>query len=308
MNTKIKGYTCAVVSAVAYGMIPLFALPLKQSGFSFDTALFYRFLFSALIIGAFLLYKKVDLKVSRRDLGALFVLAMMYYSSSEFLFLGYDYLAAGVASTILFVYPVFVALILGLGFKEKISWVVWGAIGLTVTGVALLNSADSGGFSSVGMVIVLLSALSYALYMVMVNKSRLSGMNGMKVSFYSLFFCALFFLGKSFALGNDGAIPSVEVGVNLLLFALVPTIVSLLTLVYAIQFIGSTPTAIMGSMEPVVAVGISVALFGELFTVNLLAGILLILAAVLLTVLAEPISKWLEKLLRHRKYIKSFAK
>ena len=112
MNVKTKGYTLACISAVTYGTIPLFALPIKHAGYSFDTALFYRFLFSAILIGVYLFAKKSAMRVSGKELGTLAVLGVMYSLSAHFLFVGYDYMSAGVASTILFLYPVFVALIL----------------------------------------------------------------------------------------------------------------------------------------------------------------------------------------------------
>ena len=102
------GQTCllytslACISAVTYGTIPLFALPIKHAGYSFDTALFYRFLFSAILIGVYLFAKKSAMRVSGKELGTLAVLGVMYSLSAHFLFVGYDYMSAGVASTILF--------------------------------------------------------------------------------------------------------------------------------------------------------------------------------------------------------------
>ena len=248
MNVKTKGYTLACISAVTYGTIPLFALPIKHAGYSFDTALFYRFLFSAILIGVYLFAKKSAMRVSGKELGTLAVLGVMYSLSAHFLFVGYDYMSAGVASTILFLYPVFVALIMGLFFREKLSWVMWGAIALALLGVGVLNgTGGEGGMNPAGMVAVLLSALAYALYMIIVNKSSVRKMEGTKVTFYSMLFCAAFFLLR--ALSRDSFTPAMtfDTGINILLFALVSTVISLITLVNAIKLIGSTPTAVMGS-------------------------------------------------------------
>ena len=292
MNVKTKGYTLACISAVTYGTIPLFALPIKHAGYSFDTALFYRFLFSAILIGVYLFAKKSAMRVSGKELGTLAVLGVMYSLSAHFLFVGYDYMSAGVASTILFLYPVFVALIMGLFFREKLSWVMWGAIALALLGVGVLNgTGGEGGMNPAGMVAVLLSALAYALYMIIVNKSSVRKMEGTKVTFYSMLFCAAFFLLR--ALSRDSFTPAMtfDTGINILLFALVSTVISLITLVNAIKLIGSTPTAVMGSLEPVVAVIISVAVFNEPLTGRLVTGILLIIGAVTLTILSEHVAE-----------------
>ncbi|MCC8146840.1 MAG: DMT family transporter [Bacteroidales bacterium] len=292
MSTKVKGYSLAITTSVTFGMIPLFAIPLKQMNFSFDTALFYRFMISAVMIGLYLVFTKMDLKVTRKELGTLIFLGVVYSCSSEFLFLGYDYMSAGVASTILFMYPVMVALIMGFGFKEKISRIVWIAILLAFSGVMVLNGSGDGKMSPLGLLIILLSTLSYAVYMVLVNKSNVRNMQGIKITFYSIAFSSLFFLFKSFIRGTFQAIPSVEVAINISLFGLITTAISLITLVYSIKLIGSTPTAILGSMEPMVAVAISVILFHEAFTLNLAVGIVLVMTAVVLTILSDNLEKW----------------
>ena len=129
----------------------------------------------------------------------------------------------------------------------------------------------------------------------MVNKSSVKDMQGMKVTFYSIGVSAIFFLCKAVVNGSLQPIPSLEVGLNLTFFGLITTVISIITLVYAIKFIGSTPTAIMGSLEPMVAVAISVILFNEAFTINLMIGIVLIMAAVVLTVLSNILLKWLSR-------------
>jgi drug/metabolite transporter (DMT)-like permease len=62
---------------------------------------------------------------------------------------------------------------------------------------------------------------------------------------------------------------------------------ALVMMVYAAKYLGSTPTAILGALEPTTAVLIGVLVFSEPFTLRLLFGIVLILAAVVLVVLAK---------------------
>ena len=56
------------------------------------------------------------------------------------------------------------------------------------------------------------------------------------------------------------------------MLALIPTVVSLVLMTVAVHAIGSTPTAVMGALEPLTAVVIGVTIFGELFTARLAAG------------------------------------
>jgi len=285
MSDTLKGYLFALVSALTYGMIPLFMIPLKKWGFfSVDTALFYRFLIAAiLILGYLVFYQKESVKINLKE-GIIFsILGLFYALSAEFLFIAYDFLSPGIASTIFFIYPIMVALILGIFFKEKITLATTISLVIVVVGVGVLSIKDNFEINYIGLFVSLLGALMYALYMIIVNKTKIKA-SGVKVSFYSMVFASLFFLVKTLVLGNNVAIPSLKIGTHLALFSLITTALSVVSLVYAIKYIGSTPTAIMGAVEPVVAVMISVGLFGEALTFSLIAGVIIIISGVLIDV------------------------
>ena len=285
MSDTLKGYLFALVSALTYGMIPLFMIPLKKLDFfSVDTALFYRFLIAAiLILGYLVFYQKESVKINLKEGFVLSVLGLFYALSAEFLFIAYDFLSPGIASTIFFIYPIIVALILGIFFKEKITLATTISLLIVVVGVGVLSIKDNFEINYIGLFVSLLGALMYALYMIIVNKTKIKA-SGVKVSFYSMVFASLFFLVKTLVLGNSVVIPSLEIGTHLALFSLITTALSVVSLVYAIKYIGSTPTAIMGAVEPVVAVMISVGLFDETLTFSLIAGVIIIISGVLIDV------------------------
>jgi drug/metabolite transporter (DMT)-like permease len=284
---KLRGYVLGIISAISYGLLPIFILPIKHAHFSLDVTLFYRFLFSALMIGGYLLYSKESFLISKKELLIFAVLGICYALSSEFLFLGYDYLTPGIASTVLFIYPVIVALIMFFFYKEKLTKLSIGSLLLAFAGVIILClKGNSLEINYLGLGIVMLSSLFYALYIVIVNKSNIQA-SGFKLSFYSMLFTSGFFMTKAM-LGNESfIIPSVDTFFNFLIFAFLTTVISSLCLVYAIKDIGSTPAAILGALEPVVAVLISVSMFHEKFTFNLFLGIILILIGVILNVISD---------------------
>ncbi|WP_172914986.1 DMT family transporter [Capnocytophaga canis] len=288
MSLKLKGYILALVSAITYGMIPLYMIPIKQSTLSLDDALFYRFAIGNVFILGFLIYRKERLQVNFRELLIFKILGLLYALSSEFLFAAYDYLTPGIASTIFFMYPIVVALILGLFFKEKITLATVISLLIVVLGVGFLSVKDTDSFSInfFGLFIGLMGAVIYGIYMIVVNKSKLTA-SGIKITFYSMLFSSIYFLVKSMIINGFVEIPTVDMGIHLTAFSLITTVLSILTLVYAIYYIGSTPTAIIGAVEPIVAVGISVFLFGELLTKNLIFGVLLIITGVLISILFE---------------------
>ena len=285
MKDIVKGYLCAFISAFTYGLIPLFMIPIKkEESFSVDTTLFYRFLIASGAIVFFLFYQKERLRISFREMLIMSLLGLLYALSAEFLFLAYDYLSPGIASTIFFSYPIIVALVLILFYKEKLTLPTLLSLLLVVAGVGVLSIKKGEALNYIGLGISLLGALVYALYILIVNKVRIE-FSGVKISFYSMLFSSLYFLVKSLLLRESITISSWALAGDLTLFAIITTSLSLVTLVYAVRYIGSTPTAIMGAFEPIVAVLISVGLFGEQLTPSLVIGGMVIIIGVLIDIL-----------------------
>ncbi len=298
--SNLKGFAFGIATSITFGLIPLFTLPLMASGMLFDSILFYRFFFAAISLAGVMKVEKQSFQIDKRDIPVLILLGGFYTISSLFLFWGYNFMAAGIATTLHFTYPIFVALIMMTIFKEKTSWVTVFAILLAVSGVARLSIGDGElALNPVGVVIVLFSAVGYALYIVTVNKSRVHAMNGRKLTFYVFIVSTFMFLVKALMNGGLQLIPDGQSWMNLILLAIVPTVISNVTLVQAVHNIGSTLTAVLGAMEPVTAVCVGVLLFSEPFTSHVALGILLIIVAVTLIILSKYIQKSLRGL-RHK--------
>lgn len=245
---QLKGVLLAIVSSSTFGLIPLFALPAIREGVGLDSVLFYRFAISSVAIGAFLLIRGVNLRVSLKEFGTLFVLGGAYASTALFLTASYLYIPSGVATTIHFLYPVLVTAIMIAFFKDRISLPVIVATGMAILGVYLLSSGEGQGIISLkGLLMVLSTVVTYAIYIVGVNKSCISGMDGLKMTFYMLFSCAIIF-GINLLVKGQGldAMPSFNAAIHVFLLALIPTLISDLTLILAIQHIGSTTSGYLG--------------------------------------------------------------
>lgn len=253
-----------IATSVTFGLIPLFTLPLMAKGLIFDSILFYRFLLATAALGAMMLLKKETFRIQMRDVPVLILLGLLYTGSAMFLFWGYNFMGAGVATTIHFTYPIFVTLLMFVFFREKASWITWLAILLAIAGVAKLSIKGSElTLDPLGMLIVILSAMAYASYIIVVNKSRVRSMNGRKLAFYVFIVSTLLFAVK--AMSNEGiqSVPDALSWMNLFLLAVVPTVISNITLVLAVHHIGGTLTSVLGAMEPVTAVCIGAFVFGK---------------------------------------------
>lgn len=299
MNDKVKGYLLGAVAAATYGMNPLFALPLYADGMDADSVLFFRYLFAIPMLGAMILFRGRSFKVSMHDTLRLVFMGIMVAASSLALFLSYNYMAAGIASTMLFVYPILVAVIMVLFYKEKPSLLTMLCILLAISGIALLyRGGDGATLSLTGTLLVFLSALTYAIYIVGVNHSSLKDVATLTVTFYVLLFGVGLFLVR-ILLGDGLAFPSRwYLWGNAVALALFPTAISFLCTTTAIKYIGSTPTAILGALEPVTAVVIGITVFGEAFTLREGVGLVLIVTAVTLVIAGGSVS---HVLLRFRK-------
>jgi len=285
MNTKAKGFLLGAVAAATYGTNPLFALPLYEAGMNPDSVLLFRYLFAIPILGVMLRSRGRSFKVPRSHVGMLLLMGILVALSSLTLFLSYNYMDAGIASTLLFVYPILVALIMAAGFSERLSPMTGLCILLACGGIGLLyRSADGSTLSLTGSLLVLASALSYAIYIVAARVSRLREIPTLAVTFYVLSAGLLLFVAR-IACGEALIMPDRwYLWGNLLALALFPTAISFLCTTSAIQHIGSTPTAILGALEPVTAVFFGVAVFGEAFTPRIACGIVLIVLAVTLVI------------------------
>lgn len=289
MNGKLKGIICGVVAAISYGTNPLGALFLYKEGVNASSVLFYRFSLAAIILGILMLVQKTSFKVTKKELGVLACLGLMFGISSLSLFTSFNYLDAGIASSLLFVYPVMVAVIMAIFFKEKISFATVVSICLALGGIALLYKNETGAtLSTLGVVLVMISSLSYALYIIIVNKSTML-MSSVKLTFYVLLFCVSTIIIRSFfGEGNHiQLLTTPSMWGWALMLALIPTIVSLILMVIAVHHIGSTPTAIMGALEPLTAVMIGVLVFGEVLTTRVAIGILMILLGVIIIIASK---------------------
>lgn len=290
---RIKGLLWGVLSGASFGLIPLFTLALFASGFDTDSVLFYRFSTATLLLTLILLIRGENFRITLAQALRLALLGVLYLCSSLFLLWGYEYMAAGVATTVHFLYPVCVVLLMIVFFGERASITNIGAVILAILGVALLSSgggAESGtvAVSGLGMLIVVISALAYALYIIGIKRMNLGSLGGFKLTFYVLLFTSMLFLGKAYIFG-DGIHPisTPEQGVNIFLLALIPTVVSNFALVNAISIVGSTTTSILGAMEPMTAVVVGVTVYDEPMSLSLAIGVALIIGAVTTIVLKK---------------------
>lgn len=290
-KSKTIGILCAILSAVCYGTNPFGALPLYEEGVNTATVLSHRFGLAVILLAVIMLIKRIDFKVTRREFKVLFSLGILFAASSITYYQSFHFMDAGIASTILFVYPVMVAVIMALFFKEKVTSMTVMAIVLSLVGIGLLYKGGARvSLSVIGIVLCILSSLAYAIYIIVVNQSSIQ-MSSFKVTFYAMLVCEITLILYSFTSPELylHVLPSPRAWSFAVWLSIVPTILSLVFMTVAVNHVGATPTAILGALEPLTAVTIGVLVFGETLTPRLVVGIIFILFAVMLVVLGKDL-------------------
>ena len=299
MNAKAKGYILGSLAQDPDRLNPLFALPLYKAGMDPDSVLFFRYLFAIPLLGIMIKARGRSFKIQRKETFPLIIMGLLVALSSLTLFLSYNYMAAGIASTLLFVYPIMVALIMAMVFKEKLALQTIVCMLLALGGIGLLYKSEDGStLSLIGTLLVFASSLSYAIYIVGINQTSLKNVATLKVTFYVLLFGLSLFVARLLYSGVLNTPGQWYLWANLLALAVFPTAISFLCTTGAIQYIGSTPTAILGALEPVTAIFFGIAVFGESLTVRESFGLVMIIVAVTFVIAGGNITS---QLVRFRK-------
>ena len=289
MMNRFQGFFFGMLASSTFGLLPLFTLPIMAGGMTTDSILTYRMFFASMLVALLMKLRRISFQVSLKELGWFAFLGFFYYGSAALLFQAYGGMSSGMATTLHFLYPVGVTLIMALVFKQKPSPFTLVAIVLALSGVALLSlrGGATESTSLVSILLVLLSGLCYAIYLVTVNNvPLLRAQDNQKLTLYVLLSAGVFFLVNASLAEGFQPIGDVKSGGLLLSMALLPTLVSNLALVRAIKSIGSTLTSVLGAMEPLTAIIIGILVFDETVTGVMALGTLLILAAVTLIVLS----------------------
>jgi drug/metabolite transporter (DMT)-like permease len=281
MNS-LKGYLFAAIAAASYGTNPIFAIPLYREGISVTSVLFMRYAMAvAIMFFATMIKSPKAFVIKPKYVGLLAFMGILMVLSSIALFESYKYLSAGIASTLLFFYPVMVAVIMAIFYKERLTKKSWACLVTAFLGVVILSKNDDGGFISLlGLTLVMLSSLSYAIYLVYINRGPMKKINTSTITFYVILGGFLVMIPYCLLDGGLMLPKTTPAWINAIGLGFFPTVISLIFTSRAIALIGSTETAIFGALEPLTAVILGILILGETLTITPAIGMILIFVSV----------------------------
>lgn len=287
MQMRTKGIINAIISSASFGLIPLYAIPLMSKGMTSDSILVYRFIIGAILILALILAKGISLRITWGDALRIIGLSTLYTGSALCLFASYHYMSGGVATTLIFTYPVWTAIFTAIILHRFPGIITIGAIITAFVGVAFLSGLTGGVITSyVGPLLAILSGVSYSLYMVIFPLTRIRNMGVLKLNFYIFVSTTLLLTIYAFVIGPG--LPLITDSTRwglLILLGIIPTVISNLALIRALNQTDSTTVAVLGAFEPLTAMLVGLLFLDEPLTWRITLGFGLVLAAVVVLII-----------------------
>ncbi len=288
---KTKGILFTVLSALLFGVTPVLTSLTYEMGSTPVTVTFYRNLMAIPVFVAVMLIKKIDFRLSWKTLINIAVIGIIGCGiTTLLLYSSYQYIGIGTSTTLHFLYPMFVALLCRIFYKERLG--LQKILALSVAGGGILFFMEFRKISNgVGILMAVISGLTYSLYMVGIEKFGLKDISPYKVSLYiSIAVSAALLLYN---------IPTGQIVFNLPPKALLYTFaVSICTsflavalLQLGIKYLGATTSAIFCLFEPVAGMISGAVFLHEPITLQKAAGCFLIIAAVTVLIIRFPRKK-----------------
>ena len=264
---QARGIFLTVLSAVLYGLNPLFSKTINVGGCNSLTQTFARLAAGIVIFFILLVCSgsgsvREKLRLSRQEHKDILICCIGYGLIGPLLFASYNYLASGLATTLHFVYPVLVV-VACIAFRyERANRRKLVCCALCFAGILC------------------------AYYIVHLNSSGLVTMAPFKLAFWLCVFSAVLVGGITLAMGEFVWLSTAFTRGALALYCCVSTAASLLFQL-GNRFIGAQSASMLSTFEPLTSVVIGILVYHEVLTVRLGIGIFCILLAVFLLAKAD---------------------
>ncbi len=287
MNKKRLGIVLAVSSAVVFGIMPLMTKLLYQMGGNPVSIPFYRNFFISILLGFVVVAKRQPLKLSGKTYLLLFVASFFgLYITTMFLYLSYYSIPSGMATTIHFSYPILVSVGSIFLVRRRNQLLKYLALLISAIGMALLFEI-SAAVDWHGIVLSLISAITYAIYILLIEHSSLRTANPLVVAFYLNIFTTLTFGVHGMISGQISISYAPQTWLMMVGFALLIGIGGSFFIQLAIGYIGGQSAAIISTFEPITSIVIGILLLNEALTTKMTIGMTLIIVAALMVIIIE---------------------
>lgn len=280
-----KGYICTILSAFLYGSMPLVASHFCN-GNNPTLLVFFRIFSLPLFIIVILLNKKIDFMITKQEAIKLAFLSFVgSVLTPLFLFYAYDYMDTSIVTTIHFMYPLLVFLGLALFYKERYSKINVISILLCVVGIVFLGT--SGGGTLKGFMLALLSAISFSLNIIYLDKSNIKAMNPYKLGFYVTLFASIFMFIYTSIIGTFTLKVDTISWLSGIIMAIIIPIGAGVLMQIAIREIGGMKASLLSTFEPITSIILGMIFLSEKIVLKTAVGITIIIVAIVIAILFD---------------------
>ena len=276
-----KGYIYTALSAIIFGLMPLLTKIIIARGATSLTIPFFRVFYVTIVLFFVLKIKKIDLYLEKRDLLSA-ILISIFGSGLTIIILNesYNYVDTGIATSLHFLYPLFVAILCCFFYGEKIKKKQIISLSFALVGIICFMSKVNG--SLFGYFLAITSGLTYAFYLVKMDKTGLVKMNALKLSFYLALFTTIeIFTMNLFMQDVVFKMDALSYGL-LLVLALSSSFLATVLLQKGVLFLGSTRASFICLLEPVTSMIVGILWLNEALTLNKgLGGLAIIISLII---------------------------
>lgn len=276
-----KGYIYTALSAIIFGLMPLLTKIIIARGATSLTIAFFRVFYVTIVLFFVLKIKKIDLYLEKRDLLSA-ILTSIFGSGLTIIILNesYNYVDTGIATSLHFLYPLFVAVLCCFFYGEKIKKKQILSLSFALVGIICFMSKGDG--SLFGYFLAITSGLTYAFYLVKMDKTGLVKMNALKLSFYLALFTTIeIFTMNLFMQDVVFKMDAIAYGL-LLVLALSSSFLATVLLQKGVLLLGSTRASFICLLEPVTSMIVGILWLNEALTFNKgLGGLAIIISLII---------------------------
>lgn len=276
-----KGYIYTALSAIIFGLMPLLTKIIIARGATSLTIPFFRVFYVTIVLFLVLKIKKIDFHLEKRDLLSI-MLTSIFGSGLTIIILNesYNYVDTGIATSLHFLYPLFVAILCCFFYREKIKKKQIISLSFALVGIICFMSKGNG--SLFGYLLAIASGLTYAFYLVKMDKTGLVKMNALKLSFYLALFTTIeIFTMNLFMQDVVFKMDALSYGL-LLVLALSSSFLATVLLQKGVLLLGSTRASFICLLGPVTSMIVGILWLNEALTLNKgLGGLVIIISLII---------------------------
>lgn len=276
-----KGYIYTALNAIIFGLMPLLTKIIIARGATSLTIAFFRVFYVTIVLFFVLKIKKIDLHLEKRDLLSV-ILTSIFGSGLTIIILNesYNHVDTGIATSLHFLYPLFVAILCCFFYGEKIKKKQILSLSFALVGIICFMSKGNG--SLFGYFLAIASGLTYAFYLVKMDKSGLVKMNALKLSFYLALFTTIEIFTMNLFMQDVVFKMDVLSYTLLLVLALSSSFLATVLLQKGVLLLGSTRASFICLLEPVTSMIVGILWLNEALTFNKgLGGLAIIISLII---------------------------